>query len=728
MSAITRDKIKVTSPWDIQTIEELSIKKSMNHHAQLRIRSIISESTAAKVGLQETMQDSIQIYTEDEGKKVWLFKGRLKDVNVNFKAGLYTLTAWFISETIILDREKKSRSFQDTSLTYSDIAAQIMEDYPDKSFELTVEPLAIDGPLIQYQETDWQFIKRLASYQEAVIVPDVTMDGQIFSYGYPSGYAKTLPDTNTYTCGKDIKAYYTDNVFNPDLNENEYTYFEVESYDEFIFGDKVTFRDIELYVGAIGIQLKNGLLVYTVKLVRQMVLRQNHIYNEKLQGISLQGTILALQNQEIKLHLDIDQDQDEAAAYWYPFAPPTTDILYLMPQIGTNASLYIPGEYEQKAIITGCVRTNGAECEQTSDPSTRYLATEYGQEMKLAPGGIYFTAGNEELIVTFDDAEGVTISSHKGMVIEAKEEVIFDSQTKIVIEAPRQIVMSTPMGGFSMENEMHFCAINTCIDCDDDTGVPLAEDQPATVKDNRPITDAEYAMLCNAVYHDENYINPEDYGFTLINKKKELDGFYGEAYERGDNIVVVFRGTDNDKNKEHDTQFFFKGILPPECKDGMVYYQQIKSDHPNSVISLTGHSLGGTIVQYVDAMLAKYKGYQEQGVAFAPAGIGGFFPGLEPGSIVVKNYIRECDIVPAGMNKQLGNQKNMLSPTVDNFSLTEPSSSGMREIVSDHENNFIKRQHSMFGYAVTVGEMPTRPKEGSLQARLLKGDTKFSNF
>ena len=421
-------------------------------------------------------------------------------------------------------------------------------------------------------------------------------------------------------------------------------------------------------------------MVYNATLVRKLTIRQNPIYNETIQGNSIEGTVLAVQNQEIKLHLNIDQEQDEDTAYWYPFVPPTTDMLYLMPQIGTNASLYIPGEYEQKAIITGCVRTNGAECEQTSDPSTRYLATEYGQEMKLAPGGIYFTAGNEELIVTFDDAEGVTISSHKGMVIEAKEEVIFDSQTKVVIEAPRQIVMSTPMGGFSMENEMHFCAVNTCIDCDDDTGVPLAEDQPATVKDNRPITDAEYAMLSNDVYSNKGNKKLKEAGFTQIKDSdndpdqtyKEM-GFRARAYQRGDNIVIAYRGTDNWENAEHDISLA-KGYIPPECDAGVKFYGKIKEDHPDSVISLTGHSLGGGIVEYVDATLAVQEGYQVQGITFAAAGVGGFFPAVAPGSVSVKNYIRESDFVPGTMNKQLGNETMMLEPVhtgVENLSLID---------------------------------------------------------
>jgi len=96
-----------------------------------------------------------------------------------------------------------------------------------------------------------------------------------------------------------------------------------------------------MYVGEVTIELKKGLLVYNATLVRELTIRQNPIYNEKIQGNSIEGTVLAVQNQEIKLHLNIDQEQDEATAYWYPFVPPTTDMLYLMPQIGTNASLYI---------------------------------------------------------------------------------------------------------------------------------------------------------------------------------------------------------------------------------------------------------------------------------------------------------------------------------------------------------------------------------------------------
>ena len=394
-----------------------------------------------------------------------------------------------------MDKQRKNRSFQNINLNYSDIVTKIITEYSGKNFELTAPKTPINGPLIQYQETDWQFIKRIASYQETVIVPDVILDELIFSFGYPTGGDKTLPEGIRYLSGKDIAAYNTDWTYNPELILNEYTYFQVESYAELNLGDKVTFQNHELYVGAVTIELKDGILIYFAKLVRKLTLRQNPIYNEKIQGTSLEGKVLALQNQEIKLHLNIDQDQEQETAYWYPFVPPTTDMMYLMPQIGTNASLYIPGQQEQNAIITGSVRTNGAGCEKTGDPNTRYLGTEYGQELKLAPGGIYITAGRNNLVVNLDDEEGVILSSHKKLILEAEQEIIIESKKTVSINAASQILIATPLAAISMENETHFLAEQTHIDCTDEAPFPDVEQPEQEEEETPPAQEEETSVI-----------------------------------------------------------------------------------------------------------------------------------------------------------------------------------------------------------------------------------------
>jgi len=477
MSAIAVDQLKVTAPWEIQAIYELKIMETLNQHGELYIKIVLTEAAGKKAGLWETTNDQIMVYHDDGTTKKWIFKGRLKEVNVSQVAGVCMITALFLSETVMLDRQEKRRSFQNTSLTYDQIVTKVLSDYPGKSMELTAEKKVINGPIIQYQETDWQFIRRLASYLETVIVPDSTMEQQIFSFGYPTGRNITLSDTINYATGKDIKAYYDTADVNPGIPENQFSYYEVETYESLTIGDTVTFKGQEMQVSSVYIELKQGLLVYHTTLVKKSILRQNPIYNKHLQGLSLKGTVLEGQGQQVKLHLDIDAEQNVSEAYWYPFAPSTTDALYLMPQKGTIATLYIPSKQEQKAIITGCLRTNGVDCEQTSDPNTRYLATEYGQELKLAPGGIYFTAGNDDLCLDFDDQEGVIIKSHKGMTLEAEEEIIFESEKKVVFSSANQILMATLTGNLVMENELHLRAPKVDIECTDDTKFTEVEDE-----------------------------------------------------------------------------------------------------------------------------------------------------------------------------------------------------------------------------------------------------------
>jgi hypothetical protein len=484
MSAFSYDNIIVISPWDILSINELKLTSELNQHTELYISALLNEEAGQKAGLKETADDQIKVGLQDGAAKKLIFTGRLKEVDVSAKAGLYTLKASFLAETSVLDKKEKSRSFQDIRLTYPDIVSKVLQDYPGKRFALTVDKVAINGPIIQYKETDWAFIKRLASLLETVVVCDGAVQDQLFSFGYPRGSSKTLPATAKYTTGKDIRAYNEDSLYNPNLPLNEYTYYEISGYDELKIGDRVTVQGSEMHIGAVTVEFKQGMLVYTAKLVRKPTIRQNPIYNSKIRGASLEGTVIDLKEQAVKLHLTIDKEQPKEEAYWYPFVPPTTDALYLMPQMHTSASLYIPGLQEQKAIITGCVRKNGDECPKTADPDTRYLGTEYGQELKITPGGIYITAGNTQLVVTLDDEKGITLSSHNRMNIDAYQDMTFVSEKKVAFRGKTRLLTVAPdeffrLAGALQENETHIRAPMVFMDMSQSTEYePLEQPKP----------------------------------------------------------------------------------------------------------------------------------------------------------------------------------------------------------------------------------------------------------
>ena len=64
-----------------------------------------------------------------------------------------------------MDRVKKYRAFQKTTLTYEEVIKQIFDDYPNIPYLLNSDRLkeTIKAPLIQFKETDWEFLVRVLS-------------------------------------------------------------------------------------------------------------------------------------------------------------------------------------------------------------------------------------------------------------------------------------------------------------------------------------------------------------------------------------------------------------------------------------------------------------------------------------------------------------------------------------------------------------------------------------
>lgn len=230
------------------------------------------------------------------------------------------------------------------------------------------------------------------------------------------------------------------------------------------------------------------------------------------------------------------------------------------------------------------------------------------------------------------------------------------------------------------------------------------------------VSDKEYAILSNAVYRDEDLISPEIYGFSKIDKLEKSDddiGFYAAAYkrERDNEVIIAYRGSDNRLNYYHDI-IMVDGIKPPEFDKAMEFYDEVETyckENYLSLVGMTGHSLGGAMVQFVNAKLAIERGYQIGGTAFAPAGIGSFFPGLDASSIAVKNIIREGDWIPELMNKQLGSPEWTMYLPRSNQSYSVQYSEGVGEILSTPDTGIISAQHAMLGYLVDVAHLPTIP-------------------
>ncbi|WP_252243918.1 MULTISPECIES: hypothetical protein [unclassified Clostridium] len=180
-------------------------------------------------------------------------------------------------------------------------------------------------------------------------------------------------------------------------------------------------------------------IIYKYKLCRKNGVWQTKLYNSLLSGASVDGKVLAVKEELVKIHLNIDENQSEEEAFLFRYAPPSANIMYAMPSIGESVRLYFPSAGNDEPIITGCVRRNG----ETSDTTSRYFQTEHGSEIAMLPGALNIKGGNKEpLSINFEDEAGVTLTSPTGLNLNAGGEIVIKTRNNINISAQSQILMT----------------------------------------------------------------------------------------------------------------------------------------------------------------------------------------------------------------------------------------------------------------------------------------------
>ncbi|WP_353846234.1 hypothetical protein [Clostridium sp. ZBS20] len=230
-----------------------------------------------------------------------------------------------------------------------------------------------------------------------------------------------------------------------------------------VIESEIYFKQKELYVREYEAYRNKEEIMYKYKLCRKNGVWQTKLYNSLLSGASIEGKVLAVKEELVKIHLNIDENQNEGEAFWFRYAPPTINIMYAMPRIGESVRLYFPGEGNEEPIVTGCVRKNGDTCGQTSDTTNRYFQTEHGSEIAMLPRALNIKGVSKEpLSINFDDESGVILTSPTGLNLNAGGEIVISTKNNINISAQSQILMTkgNTENGVSIEGEFHIKGSN----------------------------------------------------------------------------------------------------------------------------------------------------------------------------------------------------------------------------------------------------------------------------
>lgn len=410
-------------PFAIVDILQIDIHKKINEHAYATIVGLIGEDQDDHYVemAQQGQWVTISALDPDDGDLV-VFKGIISKIAIEVENKFRKLTIETVSASSLMDIIIHKQTFQEKTMTYKEVIDQLQTHYDDCSFYMSLgkdEP--INDFLVQYSETDWDFIKRLASHFNSVLVPDYKFGNGIKAYfGLPNRKTETL-DLNAYSMKKDLGEF-ADKVGYQieNLRERDAIYYNFSSRQIYELGAPIVLNGRELIVEQIDTHYQGGECLHQYQLKTAKGLSQPTYLNQILIGASLDATVLAVEKDQVKVHIAIDEAQDPAAARWFPYATihssPSGAGWYAMPEKGDQVRLYFPSARENDGYVSSSVHLAGAE--ERNNPEHKLFKNKYGKEIRLAPGAITLT-NNNGMTIQLSDQTGISISSNKSISLQA---------------------------------------------------------------------------------------------------------------------------------------------------------------------------------------------------------------------------------------------------------------------------------------------------------------------
>lgn len=408
------------SPYKFEKITKLKLIQEINEHAKLQLSGIISDENTDEyvesAGENEIIKVSVE---DDDGNTINLFEGIVINISIDVRNNVRTLEIEALSQTFLMDIKKSNGTFQNEEFTYEDIFRKINSGYGDiMMVDNVTNGAKIDEFLVKYNETDWEFLKRLASHFNTGLVPACYLSGIRYSIGWVrTENAYNLTEFN-YSIKKGLREYKV-KAYNEgyDLSDIDLISYEITTNRIMNLYEDVAFNGRKLMVYKCEIQMVGGILSNKYILRDERGMKVKKMYNDRIAGASLQGRVLAAQKDQVKVSLEIDGSPTEReGAKWFDFATifssPDGTGWYCMPEVEDVVRLYFPDNMEKHAYVINSLHypySNSNESRR-SDPSVKSFSTKYGKEIVMRPGGIDIISGGNSM--SLDDGGGIQVSSN----------------------------------------------------------------------------------------------------------------------------------------------------------------------------------------------------------------------------------------------------------------------------------------------------------------------------
>jgi hypothetical protein len=369
-------------------------------------------------------------------------------MQMKFRNGVYSMTVQATSYTYLFDRERTNRSFQNLSTTYYKLFREMTDSYPHGDFiDLIDADRTVDEFTVQYQESDWEFLRRMASRLQTGLIAEVTSELPRFWLGSSRDQIKGELKSINYSIRRTKSG-------------PKYTYVEIEDTKRFSVGDVVIFQHKHWAIDQVTAQMKQGLLKYTYMLVAEGGLPRDTVYNDHLIGVSINGKVIDRANESVRLQLAMDHQPMKEDSCW--FAYPTMYTAegigwQCMPELGDTVQLYFPSRQEKAAYVIHSLRQKNNKSDEVKEPERKLFHTKTGKIARFDDKETALSTQAEKLMIRLNPATGIHVYSHHDLTFEAKEDLVLHGK-KVQITATHELELSCKNSYMRADGEFHLKA------------------------------------------------------------------------------------------------------------------------------------------------------------------------------------------------------------------------------------------------------------------------------
>ena len=438
----------IVKPFQFVNYLQWDCVREINEHGTLKIKGLIAEDNRMKYAdmpTQETWVCATAI--EDNGGEITLFQGVLTNLTVDTMHQHHTMSIEVKTSTHLLEQTHHTRTFQPDSTTYYDAINTCVQKAGSQFIMREKQGTSTEQFTVQYKESDWSFIKRLAHRLGVVVLPEFKTRGKKLYVGLEQSASGQEITSDNYTMSsgvpnKDSLILYEQGVYH------------IQTRGIYELGDSVSFQGRNLFVTKVVSSLEGSELIHNYTLCALKSAYEQPKQHEQIKGISMRARVTEVSRDRVKVSIHEDENQGSSGERWFDYATvystPDGTGWFAMPEVGDEVRVLFPSADESGAYVASNVHleTSGGRI----NPDHKSWKNKHNKEILFTPDSLSLT-NNSGLSIELNDAKGITINSNRGIFIESDGQLHLNSKNDVItVYGDRNVTIQQGAAQIRMED------------------------------------------------------------------------------------------------------------------------------------------------------------------------------------------------------------------------------------------------------------------------------------